>query len=319
MANLKKIGLGVVGVLVLGIGGLLGGAMAKWDQTYDVELPDIKASQDAAIIARGEYLVWGPGHCAGCHGAVEELDKYEETGERVPLTGGFVLPLPPGNIVVPNITQDEGTGIGKMSDGEIARSLRFSVGRHGTQLFPVMPFTDLSNEDLTAIISYLRTVEPVAKERPQRELNMLGKFLFAFVMKPNGPTKPVVDKVPAGPTKEYGEYLAKNVANCYGCHTNRSLETGEFFGEPMGGGLQLPHKGKVFTIPNITATGEGSRTKGWDEAGFLARIKTGKPSAPGSPMPWIPASQMKDDDLKAIWAYISSLPGVDKDTGPALP
>jgi mono/diheme cytochrome c family protein len=318
MANLKKIGLGIVGVLVVGVGAFVGGALANYDKTYDVALPTTAASEDPAVVARGEYLVWGPGHCAGCHGAVEEIAKYEETAERVPLTGGFVMPLPLGKFVVPNITQDKETGIGAMSDGQIARSLRHGVGRDGTMLFPVMPFTDLSEDDLTAIISYLRTVEAVAKERPKKEMSLLGKVLYTYVMTPVGPSGAVVQSIEQGPTAAYGEYLARNVANCYGCHTNRSLETGEFFGEPMGGGLELPHNGRVFTIPNVTPGGKGSRLADTDEAGFVARIKTAKPSAPGSPMPWAPASKMKDDDLKAIWAYLKSLPAVDRDTGPAL-
>ena len=60
------------------------------------------------------------------------------------------------------------------------------------------------------------------------------------------------------------------------------------------------------------------RLKDWDEAGFIARMRTAKPSTPGSPMPWAPVATMTDDDLKAIWAYLASLEPVNRDTGPAL-
>jgi mono/diheme cytochrome c family protein len=123
--------------------------------------------------------------------------------------------------------------------------------------------------------------------------------------------------VTPGETVEYGKYLAQNVANCYGCHTNRDLGTGEFFGEPLAGGLELAHNGKTWAIPNITQ-GDGSRTKGWNAEGFVARVRTGKPSSPGSPMPWAPYSKMSDQDLRAIWAYVASVAPVDRDTGPSV-
>ena len=47
---------------------------------------------------------------------------------------------------------------------QIARSLRFGVGRDGRALAPFMPFANLSDEDLTAIISYLRTQAPVRNQ-----------------------------------------------------------------------------------------------------------------------------------------------------------
>jgi mono/diheme cytochrome c family protein len=319
MAGIKKIAGGFFGVGVVGIVGIVATANMRWDREREAPLPDIHASDDPEVIARGEHLVWGPAHCAGCHGEVDKLEDYEANSQRIPLTGGFVMPIPPGTIRVPNITQDEETGIGKMTDQEIARSLRHGVKRDGRMLFPIMPFANLSDDDLTAIISYLRTIEPVSHEVEPTELTLLGKILFSFVLDPAGPTEDVPKSVEAAPTAEYGRYLAHNVANCNGCHTNRDLATGEFIGEPFGGGLQLEHRGKTYTIPNITPGGEGSKTKGWDEAGFIARIRTGEPSAPGSPMPWAPFSQLDDVELKAIWAYLQTVTPVNADHGPPLP
>jgi mono/diheme cytochrome c family protein len=315
--NVKKIVFGFSGFCMVGVGAFAGGGFARWDRQREAPMPDISASEDPAVIARGEYLVWGPGHCAGCHGAAEEILEYEEKAKVVPLTGGFEFYLPPGKIVVPNITQDPETGIGDMSDAQIARSLRHGVGRHGTMLFPIMPFQHVADDDLTAIISYLRTVEPVKQERPNTELSFLGKMLFAYVMEPAGPVKEVQKSVEPSTDADYGQYLVESVANCYGCHTNRDLATGEFFGEPLGGGLELEHRGTLFVIPNITQ-GEGSRVKGWTEEGFIARVRTGQPSAPGSPMPWAPLSKASDDDLKAIWAHLSRVDPVDRDTGPSV-
>jgi mono/diheme cytochrome c family protein len=317
MGTGKKIALGGLAVLGLGIAGMIAGGFSRWDRQREAPTPDITASDDPAVIARGEYLVWGPGHCAGCHGAAEEIVEYEEKATVVPLTGGFEFNLPPGKFVVPNITSDPDTGIGSMSDGEIARALRHGVSRNGTMLFPIMPFQHVSDDDLTAIISYIRTLDPVKKERPKSELSFLGKMLYAYAMEPAGPTKPVPKSVEVSAGADYGQYLVESVANCYGCHTNRDLATGEFTGEPLAGGLELEHRGTTYVIPNITQ-GEGSRVKGWDEAGFIKRIRTGQPSAPGSPMPWAPLSKASDDDLKAIWAHLSRVPPIDRDTGPSV-
>lgn len=304
-------------VLVVGLA-LVGVAQLRYDRSWEAPSPAVTASKAPEVIARGEYLVWGPGHCAGCHGAIEELDDYEKTGKRIPLTGGFVMPVPLGAFTVPNITSDPETGIGEVSDGQLARALRHGVARDGTMLFPIMPFTDLSEEDMIAVISYLRTLEPVASARPKRNLSLLGKLLFAYVMEPVGPSQPVRARVDAGPSVEYGEYLAKSVANCYGCHTNRDLKTGAFIGEPMAGGLELPHRDAVYVVPNITPAGKGSRIAGMSEAEFVNRMRSATPSAQGSPMPWIPASQFEEEDLRAIWMYLQSVESVDRDTGAAL-
>lgn len=319
MAGVKKIFGGFFGVGVLGIGGIVVTANMRWDREREAPLPDISASEDPAVIARGEHLVWGPAHCAGCHGQADLMDKYELELERIPLTGGFSMSIPPGTLHMPNITQDAETGIGEMTDQEIARALRHGVKRDGRMLFPIMPFANLSDDDLTAIVSYLRTVEPVKHEVEPTQLSLLGKVLFSFVLDPAGPTEDIPKSVTPGPTAEYGRYLAHNVANCNGCHTDRDLATGEFTGEPFAGGLELDHRGKTYTIPNITPGAKGSRIATWDEAGFIARIRTGQPSAPGSPMPWAPFSQLDDDELKAIWAYLQTVPPVDVDHGPALP
>jgi mono/diheme cytochrome c family protein len=40
---------------------------ANANRTYDAPYPEITASNDLSIIARGEYLIYGPAHCAHCH------------------------------------------------------------------------------------------------------------------------------------------------------------------------------------------------------------------------------------------------------------
>jgi mono/diheme cytochrome c family protein len=316
---MKKILKWVGSIVVVVVVAAVLGTMLRWDRAREVPMPEITASDDPAIIERGRQLVWGPAHCAGCHAHIDQYDHYDHTGEVVRLAGGFAFDIPPGKIVAPNITSDPETGIGKMTDAQIARALRHGVGRSDTMLFPIMPFAHLSDEDLLAVVSYVRTLEPVVHDVAPTELSPLGKFLYAFVIDPAGPTETVPKSVPVAPDATYGEYLAKSVANCYGCHTNRNLATGAFTGEPFSGGLELEHRGKTFTIPNITPGAEGSKIAAFDQAGFIARVRMGTPSAPGSPMPWASFSKMTDDQLTAIWVYLQTVTPVDADRGPALP
>ena len=318
MKLVTKVIIGVAATLGVGVIGIVAGANARWDREREAPLPDIKASDDPTVIARGEYLVWGPAHCGGCHGAIDRIDEYEKEGKRIPLSGGFELPIPPATLRMPNITSHETAGIGAMSDGQIARSLRHGVARDGRMLFPIMPFQNLSDDDLTAIISYLRTLEPDATVREPTEFSMLGKVLLGFVMDPAGPTQEVPKSITPAPTAEYGSYLANSVANCNGCHTNRDLATGDPIGPPFAGGLALEHRGTVYNIPNITPKGAGSKLAAYDEAGFIERIRSRKPSADGSPMPWAPFADMSDDDLKAIYAYLQTVESVDNDVGPVV-
>jgi mono/diheme cytochrome c family protein len=127
-------------IIVLSLLILVSGAVTIMNyRTYDAPYPNIHASTDTAIIARGKYLVTGPAHCADCH-APEELYPALLKGETVSLRGGrkFVTPL--GTIQAPNITSDSATGIGAYRDEQIARSLRHGVAKDGRALIGFMPF-----------------------------------------------------------------------------------------------------------------------------------------------------------------------------------
>ena len=288
-------------------------------RTYDPGFPAIHASSDPAVVARGRYLVHGPAHCTGCHGDPSRKADFD-AGREGPLSGGVEFHLPIGTIRTANITADRETGIGNMRDEEIARSLRFGVGRNGRTLVPFMPFANLSDEDLTAVISYLRTQAPARNPVTIRSLNPLGHLVAAFVLKPQGPSGPVPAQVPAGPTVAYGKYLVHSVANCAGCHTNRDMRTGAFTGPMLAGGLQMESHdvpGRKFVTPNLTPHAGTGRIASWTEEIFLARVRTGK-GAEGSPMPWLHFSRMSDDDLRAIYRYLGSVPAVENHTGDSV-
>jgi len=301
---LKRAGI----VLLILIAGLFIFVLLRQNRKFDAPYPAIKASTDTAVIARGKALVYGPAHCADCH-TPPQFKNELATGGILPLSGGNVFDLPIGKIYTKNITPSA-NGIGKWTDAEIARALRYGVAPDGHALFDIMPFHNTSDEDLTAIISYLRQMAPVDNNVPENTLNVLGKTIAAFLLKPVGPSAPVQAVVKRDTTAAYGKYLAASVANCKGCHTNRNLMTGALIGEEYAGGFTMEEKTDsgtyVFTTPNLTPDAATGHIKKWSQQQFIKRFRAGR-IIPHSPMPWGPFSHMSDDELKAIYAYLHTL------------
>lgn len=302
----------VVGVLVIALVSFI---HLSWDKTYEAEFPAIQASSDSAVIARGKYLAFGPAHCSTCHVPMDQVMAVED-GLEMPLQGGWELTLPPGTFRAPNITPHPETGIGKADDATIARSLRYSVSRTDRCVFPFMPFQELSDEDLTAVISFLRSQPAVDHKVEKSELTFLGKAVMAFGMiKPVAPKQTPPRSVVREPTAAYGSYLANSVANCVGCHTARDLKTGAFIGEPFAGGMYFEPDpfsgGRSFISPNLTPDPTTGIMAGWTEDQFVTRLKSGRVHK-GSPMPWGAFSRIDTVDLQAIYRYLTSLEPVAK-------
>lgn len=292
-------------ILLLIIAGVTLTVLGRQNVKYDRPYPAITSSSDSAVIMRGKHLIFGAAHCADCH-TKTNVDSLLKLGQDIPLTGGFEFDIPLGKIYSKNITPDDETGIGKRTDAEIARSLRYGVYADGTVVFDFMPFHNMSDEDMTAVISYLRAQKPVKNKVPDHELNFLGKAVKAFMVKPVGPTGEVEKSVAVNSSEAYGKYLANSVANCGGCHTERTL-SGEFTGEPYAGGNDI----EGFITPNITPD-SSSRIFGWTEKNFVDRFRMGS-LVPKSPMPWESFNRMNDDELKAIYAYLKTLKPVKGD------
>lgn len=282
-----------------------------WKKSYsDTPYPDFHASTDSAIIARGRYLAYGPAHCATCHMPMDRIVAVEG-GAMDPLSGGWELSIPPGTFRAPNLTP-HATGIGPRTDGELARALRHMVGHDGRGLMPFMPFQGLSDEDLTAVISYLRSQEPVEHAVVPQEFTFMGKAVMALgLIKPEGPKETPPARMERDSTVAYGHYLANYVANCVGCHTERDMKTGAFIGTPFAGGMHFEpdpfSNGWSHVSPNLTPHAEAGVMAAWDESTFVNRFKNGR-ILPGSPMPWGAFSRMDTVDLKALYRYLKSLP-----------
>jgi len=286
----------------------------RWDKTFEAPYPNIVASKDSAVIARGKHLVYGPAHCGSCHIPMDKIAEAEN-GEMLPLSGGVEFVFPPGTLRPPNLTPDKETGIGRFTDGEIARTMRYMVGSDGRCVFPLMPFAELSDEDLTAIISFLRSQDPVKHEVKKSEYTFLGKAVLTFgLVKPEGTKGNPPKSMRPDSTAEYGKYLANYVANCVGCHTARDLKTGKFIGEPFAGGLIFGPDGmtkyKTFISPNLTPEVNTGLIAEWSETKFIDRFKQGRVHD-GTPMPWGSFTHMDEIELKALYRYLHSLKPVN--------
>lgn len=293
-----------------------------YNQNYNADYPvkEITINADSAMIAHGKYIALGPAHCAHCHTTMDNIEALER-GEEVPMHGGFDFELPFGHIYSRNITSDVETGIGGYSDGEVYRMLRHNIRQDGGVCIDFMPFFNMSEYDVNSIIAYLRTLQPVKKEVPENDLNFMGKAILGLAIKPSMPQGTPPEFVERDSTAEYGEYLAFSVANCYGCHTNRDLQTGKFIGEPYAGGFKFGPDattgGWTFQTPNLTPDPETGVMASWSEEHFIERMRGGRVHMT-SPMPWGPFSRLSDSDLKAVYRFLKTVKPVKQDNSPLV-
>jgi mono/diheme cytochrome c family protein len=215
--------------------------------TNDILCPPVTVSTDSTMIARGEYLTFGPAHCFACHGRGKDSAAIKR-GEKIALTGGNHFAPPFGNIYIPNLTPDLETGIGKIKNGAIARAMRFATNHNGNTMIPIMPFTQICDYDVAAIISYLRAQKPVHNPVPPTEYSFVGKVVNRYFLKPYKQTEPIAAEVEVGPTVEYGKYLANNVANCKGCHTIFNMQKMEHTGVSLAGRGDFEEKKHHFKL-----------------------------------------------------------------------
>jgi mono/diheme cytochrome c family protein len=294
----------VLGILVGLIVVFLIYVQITFKQKFEAPLTGIRTSGDSSVIARGKYLM-GPAHCYACH----TPDSLKNLGLQAPLIGGSAYRTPFATFYIPNITQDKETGVGNNTDEELARAIRYNVNHRGEAMVGFMAYNNLSDGDLTAIVSYLRTLSAVKNKVPAHNYNIVGKILMRFLIKPylnfeKSELKP--DTTPA-----YGKYLAYSVAQCYSCHTERN-NMGQFISQPFAGGSKWEYENATYISPNLTPHDSTGRIAKWNEQTFIQRFRAGK-VLENSPMPWDGYQHMSDNDLKALYRFLKSLPGVKKE------
>ena len=304
---LAYVALGLVSVLVVGISLTIGwrpfiGPRAR-------PLTGRKFDATPERLARGKYLVEAVGGCMVCHSPREWTKHDAPIVSGMEGAGQFIdLKGLPGRVYANNLTPDPEAGIGNWSDDALARGIREGIGHDGRALFPMMPyqlFSQLSDEDLSSIIVFLRSLAPVHHPMPRTEINFPVNYLIRSVPKPI--TQPVPSPDLSDPVKR-GRYLA-TIAGCSDCHTPQRQ------GRPLPGlrygGGQI-FEGPWGRVASANLTPDPSGISYYDKKMFVEVIRTGyvKARVISPIMPWPDYRKMTDEDLKALFAYLQTLPPV---------
>jgi Cytochrome c len=224
-------------------------------------------------LARGNYLTENLLDCFACH---SQHDWTKHDAPLIPGTeGGGVAPFPLedpiGVINIPNISPDKETGAGTWTDDQLARAIREGIGHDGRTLFPIMPYQNfhpLSDEDLAAVVVYLRSIPPVHHVVPKFEVPFPVKYLIRSLPQPI--TAPVTPPDLSTPVKR-GRFLVQ-VGNCRDCHTPQ--KNGQpIAGLDLAGGQQM--KGPWGTVASANLTPDPSGIPYYDEKQFLEVMHTG--------------------------------------------
>ncbi len=250
------------------------------------------------LLERGEYLVRGPMGCGNCHtplGPDGPVAGQELTGRLVDKNEAFTA-------IAPNITP--AGRVAGWTDAQLAVAIREGKRPDGSTIGPPMPFAmyrGLSDNDLKAVVAFLRTLPSVESDVGQSEYNI--ELPPAY-----GPPLGSVADIPRGITAQYGAYLAGPVAHCMECHTPMG-PNGPMLEKAGQGGFEFHGPWGVSIAPNITPHEDGLAE--FTDSELAMMITQGK-RPDGTmmlpPMPYGYLAQMTDDDMAAIIAYLRVLP-----------
>lgn len=262
--------------------------------------PSVALAQGDA--KRGEYLAKAGG-CVGCH--------TEARDGAAPYAGGRALKTPFGTFFGPNITPHPQAGIGRWTEEDFIRAMRFGVRPDGAHYYPAFPypsFTRIVDQDLRDLWAYLRSLAPSARaSRPHelrfpfgwRSLVWGWKLLF---FKP-GSFAPDPGR---GARLNRGAYLANALGHCGECHTPRNFLGGPKKGREFAGAKLAGGDGS----PNLTPTRLKKKDDGEVKDFLLTGITPDGDVAAESMAEVVrnTTSQLTAQDLDALIAYLRSLP-----------
>lgn len=162
---------------------------------------------------------------------------------------------------------------------------------------PSDAFNHFDDSDLGAIIAYIKSVPPVDQTIPAPSIGPIARVLSVLTPFPLLPGRDIDRNAPrpapvaVGVTKEYGDYLV-TAGGCKSCH-NPNLSGGT--------------ANEGVKTANLTPAGIGK----WTEADFTKALRTGvRPDGRilSAVMPWPEMKDLTDDEIKAMWMYLQSLP-----------
>lgn len=265
----------------------------RLNKTYEFTADNVVIPTDEASIERGRHIAETA--CASCHG--EDLGGED----------GWFMVEGVGEIDSANLTKGPG-GVGSvyLSDQDYVRAIRHGIDSEGKPIFmpAVLAYQHMSDEDLGAVIAYLKSVPPVDRVT-EGSFDLMGRIMLGAGLFGKLPVEEVnhaakVTAPEAGVTVEYGGYLAA-LGDCSSCH-----------GVNYAGGA-YPDPAVIFPVPNITPAGNISA---WTEEEFITAMRSGVTpdgrSLVPALMPFGAAGKMSDDELKAIYLFLKSLPAVVK-------
>ena len=311
-------GTAIVAMAIIGVPAMVG--LRPFIGPKARPLSDRRFEATPSRLERGQYLATsGRTPCIMCHspltvtpdGGLMVAPGMEFAGRSFADEG---VPF----VTAPNLTPDPETGIGAWTDDQIARAVREGISHDGRALFPIMPyqhFHDMSDEDLAAIIVFLRTLKPVRHELPKTNVPFPVNRLINGLPEPiDGPVSPDLST----PEKR-GAYIVQ-IAVCSDCHTPRDNDGNSRPDMPFAGGTALPFTGrKTVYSANITPAVNGIPY--YNEALFLETMHTGKVRSRKLDdfMPTAFFGKMTDQDLKDVFAYLKTLEPIDHYVDNTLP
>lgn len=252
---------------------------------------------------RGRYLAEGILACEACH---SDRDPNQPGGPPVvgkAYAGTVWNDDGKARLVAANLTSDPETGVGRWSDDMLARAIREGIGHDGRLLHPQMyyrTFRMLSDEDLAAVVVFIRSLPPVRNPLPKSVLT--ADQVKRYVSWPQPVTAPV-PAPPQGTQVERGRYLAA-IGDCSGCHT---LWDGKRLPGAYAGGNEVGRNGREVFSANITPHATGMP---YDAGNFIQIMRTGKSGLLDPIMPWWYYRRLNDGDLKALHAFLGTRHGV---------
>ena len=257
-------------------------------------------AQTQPRLERGAYLMQSIVACGNCHtpqGPNGPLPGRE-------LAGGLVFDEKPFTAHASNITPDPETGIGTWTDAQLVTAIREGKRPDGSLIGPPMPiglYRGLSDNDVAAIVAYMRSVPPVK--------NAVPKSVYRMPLPPGyGPPVGGVPDVPPSDKLAWGRYLAGPAGHCMDCHSRPGPQGGPDLANGLGAG-GMPFNGPWGTslASNLTPRGIGH----YSDAQLKTVITTGvRPdgSRLKPPMGTAYYARMTAPDLDALVVYLRTLP-----------
>jgi mono/diheme cytochrome c family protein len=263
------------------------------------------AQAQESLLERGTYLAHSIVGCGNCHTPRNADGTPDDTKE---LAGTFLIEDPAFRAYAPNITQDKETGIGAWSDAEIIRAIRDGIRPDGTILGPPMPsyyfYRNMSDNDVKAIVAYLRTVKPVHNVVPRSEYHVPLPPAWG------PPVADVPDVAPDDPA--YPEYLATTLGHCSDCHTPLVEGMHDFTRKGLGGTVFSNPFDLGFTTVSRDITPSKQYGLGnWSDAEIKHAITSGiRPDGTKMAplMGFYYYRNLSDSDLNALVRWIRELP-----------